>query len=173
MYRGSPDPKRPRLSGPLPGPAPYSIPQSHSNNTSLASPQIMGPPQIRLQPGLYPPQPQGGGLSVIRPSISPNPMPPPTSLPAEDRPQDAEQLQDALASAGVDLKAEEFHLSQLMTPTSATVPQPALMFPPSYTGGALQVQQQIDEGKLLFNRTVLSRLVDRIGSPVSPDNVDW
>jgi len=127
----------------------------------------MGPPQIRLQPGLYPPQSQGGGLSVIRPSISPNPMPPPTSLP-EDRPQDAEQLQDALASAGVDLKAEEFNLSQILTPTSATVPQPAFMFPPSYPGGAMQVQQQLDEGKLLFNRTVLSRLVDKIGCPFFP-----
>lgn len=132
----------------------------------------MGPPQIRLQPGLYPPQPQGGGLSVIRPSISPNPMPPPTSLP-EDRPQDAEQLQDALASAGVDLKAEEFNLSQILTPTSATVPQPAFTFPPSYAGGAMQVQQQLDEGKLLFNRTVLSRLVDKIGSPILSDIVNW
>jgi hypothetical protein len=98
-------------------------------------------------------------------------MPPPTSLP-EDRPQDAEQLQDALASAGVDLKAEEFNLSQILTPTSASVAQPAFTFPPSYAGGAMQAQQQIDEGKMLFNRTVLSRLVDKIGSSFVKDDLN-
>jgi hypothetical protein len=75
---------------------------------------------------------------------------------AEECPQDAEQLQDALASAGIDLKAEEFNLNQLLTPSSATLPQPSpFVFPPSY-GGSLQVQQQIDNGKLIFNRPILS-----------------
>jgi hypothetical protein len=100
----------------------------------------------------------------IRPIISPNPifsMPPPSTL--EDRPQDAEQLQDALASAGVDLKAEEFNLSQILTPSSATPTQPQpFIIPPTY--GALQTQQQIDENKLIFNRQVLSRLVSDIGT---------
>ena len=124
----------------------------------------MGPPTIRLQSGLYPPQPSISGQS-IRPSISPVPilsMPPPSTL-QEDRPQDAEQLQDALASAGVDLKAEEFNLSQILTPTSTTTPQPPpFMFPQTY-GAPIQVQQQLDEGKLIFNRPALARLVDRIG----------
>lgn len=84
----------------------------------------------------------------------------------EDRPQDAEQLQDALASAGVDLKAEEFNLSQIMTPSSATAPQSnSFLFPPSY-GGIQVSQQQTDEGKLIFNRPVLSRFVDKIGIPL-------
>ena len=91
-------------------------------------------------------------------------MPPPSTVP-EDRPQDAEQLQDALASARVDLKAEEFNLSQLLTPGSTTTPQPPpFMFPQAY-GAAIQAQQQLDEGKLMFNRHVLSRLVDKIGPP--------
>ena len=92
------------------------------------------------------------------------PPPPSTSVTVpEDRPQDAEQLQDALASAGVDLKAEEFNLSQIMTPSSATGPQSnSFVFPPSYAG--LHVSQaQSDEGKLIFNRPVLSRFVDKIG----------
>lgn len=117
----------------------------------------MGPPPIRLQTGLYPQIP---GSSSIRPA------PPPTlsmSQQQEDRPQDAEQLQDALVSAGVDLKAEEFNLSQLMTPSSGTLPQPSpYILPQSY---GLPVQQQTDEGKLIFNRPVLSRLVDKIGIP--------
>lgn len=121
----------------------------------------MGPPTIRLQTGLYPPQPSISAQS-IRPSITPVPilsMPPPSSV-QEDRPQDAEQLQDALASAGVDLKAEEFNLSQLLTPS--TPQPPPFMFPQTY-GAAMQIQQQLDEGKLIFNRPVLSRLVDKIG----------
>lgn len=103
--RSSPDPKRQRINVPLPGPAPYSVPVSYSNNnsnntsSSSSSPQVMGPPSIRLQTGLYPPQSQ----TFIRPAPTLS-MPPPSSTPAEDRPQDAEQLQDALASAGVDLK---------------------------------------------------------------------
>jgi hypothetical protein len=128
----------------------------------------MGPPAIRLQTGLYPPQPSIGGF---RPTISPSPIfapPPPPPVP-EDRPQDAEQLQDALASAGVDLKAEEFNLSQLMTPNSATNPSlTGFSYIPSI-GGTLQLQQQLqqqmDEGKLMFNRAVLSRFVDKIGIP--------
>src|SRR5271169_307225 len=137
-YRNSPDPKqRPRIQVPLPGPAPYSVPATHSNNNNnhtSSSSQIMGPPTIRLQTGLYPPQPSISGQS-IRPSISPVPilsMPPPSRIP-EDRLQDAEQLQDALASAGVDLKAEEFNLSQLLTPGSTTTPQPPpFIFPQTY-----------------------------------------
>ena len=86
-------------------------------------------------------------------------MPPLSTVP-EDRPQDAEQLQDALASAGVDLKAEEFNLSQILTPSSTITPQPPpFMFPQAY-GAAIQ----LDEGKLIFNRPVLSRVVDKIGS---------
>jgi len=123
----------------------------------------MGPPSIRLQTGLYPSQPPISGTNIRpAPTLS---MPPPSSIaprPPEDLPQDAEQLQDALASAGVDLKAEEFNLSQLMTPSSATIPQPSpFILPPTY---GLQLQQQIDEGKLIFNRPVLSRLVDKIGT---------
>ena len=80
----------------------------------------------------------------------------------EDLPQDAEQLQDALASAGVDLKAEEYNLSQIVTPSSAAPAQPSpFIFPPAY--GALQAQQQLDDSKLLFNRSVLRALVDKIG----------
>lgn len=157
--RSSPDPKRPRLNAPIPGPAPYVVPPSHVNTSSQ---QVMGPPPIRLQTGLYPAQ-LHAPVIPIRPTISPNPtlsMPPPSTL--EDRPQDAEQLQDALASAGVDLKAEEFNLSQILTPSSATPTQPQpFMVPPTY--GALQAQQQIDENKLIFNRQVLSRLVSDIG----------
>jgi hypothetical protein len=121
------------------------------------------PPNIRLQTGLYPPQ---TSISQFRPTISPQPTIPSLPAPApvqEDRPQDAEQLQDALASAGVDLKAEEFNLSQLMTPSSAAPQSSPFVFPPTY-GGPLQLQQQIDEGKLIFNRAVLSRFVDRIGT---------
>jgi hypothetical protein len=81
--------------------------------------------------------------------------------PVDDRPQDAEQLQDALASAGVDLKAEEFNLSNALM--SSTIPQAtSFVFPPTYSGG-LQLQQQLGDGKLIFNRAVLSRFVDRIG----------
>jgi hypothetical protein len=158
IFRSSPGP-RPRLNAPIPGPAPYSVPASYTNNTaSSSSPQVMGPPAIRLQTGLYPPQPSVA--SPFRPT-------PASSIPAfaqvEERPQDAEQLQDALASAGVDLKAEEFNLNQLLTPSSATHPQPSpFVFPPSY-GGSLQIQQQIDDGKLIFNRPILSRFVDKIG----------
>jgi hypothetical protein len=156
--RSSPDPKRPRLNAPIPGPAPYVVPPSHTNISS----QVMGPPPIRLQTGLYPAQSQTS-VVPIRPIISTNPtlsMPPPPAV--EDRPQDAEQLQDALASAGVDLKAEEFNLSQIMTPSSATPTQPQpFIVPPTY--GALQAQQQVDENKLIFNRLVLSRLVSDIG----------
>jgi hypothetical protein len=127
----------------------------------------MGPPSIRLQTGLYPSQPSFPGTNIRpAPMLS---MPPPSSMtlppPPEDLPQDAEQLQDALASAGVDLKAEEFNLSQLMTPSSATIPQPSPFILPSAYG--MQVQQQIDEGKLIFNRPVLSRLVDKIGTYTS------
>jgi hypothetical protein len=119
----------------------------------------MGPPAIRLQTGLYPPQPSAA--SPFRPIPAPSV---PAATQVEERPQDAEQLQDALASAGVDLKAEEFNLNQLLTPSSATLPQPSpFIFPPSY-GGSLQLQQQIDDGKLIFNRPILSRFVDKIGS---------
>lgn len=168
--RDPPDPKRPRLNVPIPGPAPYSVPANHNNaSSSSTSSQVMGPPSIRLQSGLYPsPSPS------FRPGISPlasNPtfsMPPPPSTTVtipEDRPQDAEQLQDALASAGVDLKAEEFNLSQIMTPSSAIAPQPnSFVFPHTY-GGIQVPQTQTDEGKLIFNRPVLSRFVDRIGIP--------
>lgn len=53
-------------------------------------------------------------------------------------------------------------MSQILTPSSATLPQPSpFVFPPTY---GLQAQQQIDEGKLIFNRPVLSRLVDKIGN---------
>jgi hypothetical protein len=155
--RDSPDAKRPRLTAPLPGPAPYSVPASHSN--SLSSPQIMGPPTIRLQTGLHPSHTLLN--TTFRPTISPS-----TTLAqaAEDRPQDAEQLQDALASAGVDLKAEEYNLSSaLMGPSSATGTQGSFIFPQSYTGG-LQIQHQLDDG--IFNRPILSRFVDRIGKSV-------
>jgi hypothetical protein len=119
----------------------------------------MGPPSLRLPTGPYPPQPST--TSTFRPMPSPS-QPLPAQI-VEDRPQDAEQLQDALASAGVDLKAEEFNLSQLLTPSSATLPQPSpFVFPPSY-GGSAQLQQQNDEGKLIFNRHILSRFVDKIG----------
>lgn len=164
--RSSPDPKRPRLNVPLPGPAPYSVPVNYSNNTTstTSSPQIMGPPSIRLQTGLYPSQSSVPG-SNIRPAPTLS-MPPPSSIAPpqpEDLPQDAEQLQDALASAGVDLKAEEFNLSQLLTPSSTTTPQPPpFMFPHTYNT-TTQVQQQLDEGALIFNRLGLSRLVDKIG----------
>jgi hypothetical protein len=118
----------------------------------------MGPPAIRLQTGLYPPQPSAA--SPFRPISAPSV---PAATQVEERPQDAEQLQDALASAGVDLKAEEFNLNQLLTPSSATLPQPSpFILPPSY-GGSLQLQQQIDDGKLIFNRPILSRFVDKIG----------
>jgi hypothetical protein len=121
----------------------------------------MGPPAIRLQTGLYPVQPSIG--QSFRPTISPTPPTFAAPPPLEDRPQDAEQLQDALASAGVDLKAEEFNLSHaLMAPSGTTGPQAtSFVFPPTFTGGLLQ--QQIDEGKLIFNRAVLSRFVDKIG----------
>ena len=90
----------------------------------------------------------------------PAPLAPPPILTQDDRPQDAEQLQDALASAGVDLKAEEYNLSQALTPS---IPRP-----PSFSGaggGVLTLQQQLDGGKLVFNRFTLSRFVDRIGPP--------
>lgn len=85
-------------------------------------------------------------------------MAPPPLPPAEERPQDAEQLQDALASAGVDLKAEEFNLSQIVTP-SASIPLPNPFVPPQ----TMQPAHQVDESKLIFNRLALSRVVDRIG----------
>jgi len=157
-----------RLNAPIPGPAPYSLPHSHLSSSnggnqtptissSSQSPQVMGPPPIRIQMGIYPQQqqPQNGQpyRSMIPPTLAPSAVPP------EDRVQDAEQLQDALVSAGVDLKAEEFNLSQITTPTQHA---PTIL-PPSY-GGGLSVQQQLDEGKLIFNRATLSRFVDRIGN---------
>lgn len=132
----------------------------------------MGPPPIRLQTGLYP-STQGQNGNTFRPIMSPAgyqsaPPAPPPQQQQEDRVQDAEQLQDALASAGVDLKAEEFNLSQITTPTSTTTSHPTpVILPPSY-GGALSLQQQLDEGKLIFNRSTLSRFVDRIGTPLFP-----
>jgi hypothetical protein len=116
----------------------------------------MGPPTIRLQSGLYP-QIQSSG-TTFRPTISPAIS---FAPPLDDRPQDAEQLQDALASAGVDLKAEEFNLSNALM-TSTTPQATSFVFPPTY-GGGLQLQQQVDDGKLIFNRAILSRYVDRIG----------
>jgi hypothetical protein len=156
-YSESADSKAPRLNVALPGPAPYSVPASHSTGSNtFTSPQVMGPPPIRLQTGLYPPQPQIGSLP--RPILSSAPIYPlaPPVVP-EDRPQDAEQLQDALASAGVDLKAEEYNLSQISTPNSSTAPQP-FVFSPTYIPG-----QQLEDSKLIFNRPILSRFVDRIG----------
>jgi len=85
-------------------------------------------------------------------------MAPPPLPPSEERPQDAEQLQDALASAGVDLKAEEFNLSQIITP-SASIPPPNPFVLPQ----PIQPAHQIDDAKLIFNRLALSRVVDRIG----------
>lgn len=166
--RNSPIPKPAvRLNAPIPGPAPYSVPVSSSSNggnpisTASPSPQVMGPPPIRLQTGLFPQQNTNG--QQFRPFVPPGPQSTaPQPQPQEDRVQDAEQLQDALASAGVDLKAEEFNLSQITTPTSASQIVPTIA-PPSYTG-ALSLQQQLDEGKLIFNRATLSRFVDRIGT---------
>jgi hypothetical protein len=142
----------------LPGPAPYSIPPASGSTAP------MGPPPIRLQTPVYAPQPSAV-MQSIRPTMtaSPSIMPPPLATMAppplpEERPQDAEQLQDALASAGVDLKAEEFNLSQIVTP-SGSIPQPnPFMVPPT-----VPPQHGVDESKLIFNRLALSRVVDRIG----------
>jgi len=160
--RGSPDPKRPRLSMPLPGPAPYSVPTVPTPSPSATS---MGPPPIRVQTPIYPAQPSAV-LQTIRPTISPAPstmfppapMAPPPLPSSEERPQDAEQLQDALASAGVDLKAEEFNLSQIVTPSASIPPPNPFVFPQP-----IQPAHQIDDAKLIFNRLALSRVVDRIG----------
>ena len=125
-----------------------------------STPQVMGPPPVRLQPSLYPSQNNSGVRFPIAPAVSTTPLALAPAPVTEDRPQDAEQLQDALASAGVDLKAEEYNLAQISTPNTATAPQPApFAFPPSY----IQPQQSLDDGKLIFNRPMLSRFVDRIG----------
>ena len=143
----------------LPGPAPYFVPQASASTTP------MGPPPMRLQTAVYASQ-LPATLQSIRPTTtaSPSIMAPPTAMApppvplAEERPQDAEQLQDALASAGVDLKAEEFNLSQIVTP-NASIPQPSpFMIPQS-----VPPQHGVDESKLIFNRLALSRVVDRIG----------
>jgi len=118
----------------------------------------MGPPSARPQPSFYTP-PQTTPRSTLPPTL--NPSITPASVP-EDRIQDAEQLQDALVSAGVDLKAEEFNLSAMVTPGIATATQSNPFNLPPYSTPA-QPQQRAEEEKVILNRYVLLQFIDRIG----------
>ena len=121
----------------------------------------MGPPSLRPQPSFYT-QPQTTPRSTLPPTL--NPSMAPASV-AEDRIQDAEQLQDALVSAGVDLKAEEFNLSAMVTPGIATATQPNPYNLPPYSTPT-QSQQRAEEEKIILNRYVLLQFIDRIGIPL-------
>ena len=114
----------------------------------------MGPPSIRPQPASYI-QPQTTPRTTLPPTLNTNMAPVPM---VEDHIQDAEQLQDAIVSAGVDLKAEEFNLSAMVTPGSAIATQPNL---PPYS---IPVQTpRIDEERIILNRYILLQFIDRIG----------